>query len=187
MAVSSTPAAFGTQGDQPTSGSVVLSAAWGEYPYFNFTFTLNAARVPITDAAASGSFGSLKLFDFVQGAVAFHGTRQNYTAFAEGALLTGDAGDAVFDIGVGSVAIAAAADGALATTSDNIGDEIAITLSGGTGTGTGVFIPTAVLDGTSTAIDLALNISGTAATIDASSYLDVTGTITVAGVFLGDD
>jgi hypothetical protein len=34
---------------------------------------------------------------------------------------------------------------------------------------------------------LNLNWSGTAATIDANSTIAVTGTITVAGVFLGDD
>ena len=180
--------AIGTQAAQPASGTVTLSTnSWVNYPNFHLTFVLDAARVPITDATTSGSHGALKLFDFVEGAIAFHGTRQNYTAFAEGAALTGAAGDAVFDIGIGSVAIAAAADGALTGTSDNIGDEIAVTLSGGTGTGTGLFSPSAPLDGTTTALDLALNISGSAATIDATSTLDVTGTITVAGVFLGDD
>ncbi len=187
MPVNSTPAAIGTQATQPTSGSVALTNSWGEYPYFHLTFTLVAARVPVTDAAGSGSYGALKLFDFNEGAISFEGCRQNYTAFAEGAALTTAAGDAVFDIGIGSIAIAAAADGALATTNDNIGDEVAITLSGGTGTGTGLFRPTAPIDGTGTALDLVLNWSGTAATIDASSYIDVTGTITVAGVFLGDD
>src|SRR5688572_10637957 len=126
--------AYGTV-NPPTSGTVSLAADQRvQYPFFHFTFTLTAARIPVTDAGGSGSHGTLKLFDFHQGSIAYLGARQNYTAFAEGAALTGAAGDAVFDIGVGSVAIGAAADGALATTSDDIGDEIAVTLSGGTGT-----------------------------------------------------
>jgi hypothetical protein len=179
--------AIGTVAAQPAAGSFSITADnTVSYPYFKFDVTLTAAQIPVTDAAGSGSYGALKLFDFNEGAIAFIGCRQNYTAFAEGAALTGAAGDAVFDIGVGSVAIAAAADGALSGTNDDIGTEVAVTLSGGTGTGTGVN-GNVVLNGTATAVDLALNMSGTAATIDASSTLDVTGTITVAGVFLGDD
>lgn len=153
----------------------------------NLTFTLTAARIPVTDAAASGSYGTLKLFDFVEQAIAYTGCRQDYTAFAEGSALTGGAGDASFDIGVGTVAIAAAADGALAGTDDDIGTEVNVTLSGGTGTGTNVNGTTTSVNGTATAADLNLNWSGTAATIDANSNIDVTGTITVSCVFLGDD
>ena len=178
--------AIGMQAAQPVSGSVTLVANEVQYPFFKLKFTLTAAQIPVTDAGVSGSYGALKLFDFNAGAIAIWGCRQDYTAFAEGAALTGAAGDASFDIGVGSVAIAAAADGALATTDDDIGTEVNITLSGGTGTGTGVNIGPA-LNGTATAADIALNWSGSAATIDASSTIDVTGTITVAGVFLDDD
>jgi hypothetical protein len=170
----------------PTSGTVTVQRK-RLGPLFELTFTLDAARIPVTDAAGSGSYGTLKLFDFNEGAIAYLACRQNYTAFAEGAALTGEAGDASFDIGVGTVAISAAADGALATTSDDIGDEVNITLSGGTGTGTGVNASTAVVNGTATATDINLNWSGTAATIDATSTIDVTGTITVVGMFLGDD
>lgn len=180
-------AAIGTQAAQPTSGSVTMVAKEVQYPFFKLTFTLAAARVVVTDAAGSGSHGALKLFDFNAGAISFIGCRQDYTAFAEGSALTGGAGDAVFDIGIGSVAKAAAADGALGgATDDDIGGEIAITLSGGTGTGT-LVSPNAVVNGTTTACDLVLNWSGTAATIDATSYIDVTGTVTVAGMWLDDD
>lgn len=151
------------------------------------TFTLTAAQVPVTDAAASGSYGTLKLATLPQGSILFLGCRQNYTAFAEGAALTGGAGDASFDIGVGSVAIAAAADGALAGTDDDIGAEVNITLSGGTGTGTGHSGVSVAHDGTTTAATINLNWSGTAATIDANSTIDVTGTITVLWAHMGDD
>lgn len=191
MTTNAVVAAIGTQAAQPTSGTVTLSAVATtsfQRPMAQLTFALDAARVPVTDATSSGSFGALKLMDLIEGAWARLGAIQNYTAFAEGSALTGAAGDAAFDIGVGSVALSAAQDGALANaTDDNIGGEIAVTLSGGTGTGSLVEGPsTTVIDGTATAADIVLNISGSAATIDATSYIDVTGTITVTLMYLGD-
>jgi hypothetical protein len=157
--------------------------------FFSLTFTMTALQISVTDGAASGSHGSTKLFDLVQGGVAFLGCRQNYTAFAEGAALTGAAGDASFEIGVGTTAISAAADGTLGNgANENVGQAVAVTLAGGTGTGTAFDgAKTTAIDGTATAVDLNLNWSGTAATIDANSTITVTGTITVLGVLLGDD
>lgn len=172
--------------NQPASGSVsVTEERWG--PFFALTFTLTAAQIPVTDAAGSGSHGTLKLFDFSAGGVAYLASRQDYTAFAEGSALTGAAGDAVFEIGLGTVAISAAADGSLGATNDDIGGDVNVTLSGGTATGTAFTHSTAIVDGTGTATDLNLNWSGSAATIDATSTIDVTGTLTVVGVLLGDD
>jgi hypothetical protein len=152
------------------------------------TFTLTGAQVPVTDAAGSGSYGTLKLFTLPAGAAVFLGCRQNYTAFAEGAALTTAAGDAAFVLGVGSAALAAAADGSLATTSVDIGaSTTTITLSGGTGAGTKISSAATAIDGTATASTINLNFSGSAATIDATSTLDVTGTITVLWSLLGDD
>lgn len=157
---------------------------------FQLTFTLTAFSVSITDGAASGSHGAGKLFDFAESSIAFMGSRANYTAFAEGAALTGGAGDANFVIGLGTTAISAAADKSLgSTTQVNVGSSLEITLSGGTATGSKHTGPLdiGIVDGTGTAADLYLNISGSAATIDASSTLSVTGTITVNGTLLGDD
>lgn len=173
--------------NQPASGSVAVSVH-RTGPFVRLDFTLTAARISVTDAAGSGSFGALKLWDWEPQALVYMGCRQDYTAFAEGATLTGGAGDAVFDIGVGTVAKSAAADGALGgATDDDIGGEIAITLSSGTGTGTLVNATNAAVNGTATAGDIVLNWSGTAATIDASSTIDVTGTISIAAMLLGDD
>lgn len=155
--------------------------------FFELNFTMAAMSVAVTDGAASGSHGSQVLFTFAEGGVSYLGSRQNYTAFAEGAALTGAAGDAVFEIGVGTVAIEAAADGVLASTEDDIGGDVNVTLSGGTGTGTGFTPGVVVFDGTTTPATINLNWSGTAATIDANSTISVTGTITVVGVMLGDD
>lgn len=188
---SDAPKAIGVQATQPTSGSVnLVTKSHILHPDFHLTFELNKARIPVTDGAASGSYGSLKLLDFVEGAIAFIGSRQNYTAFAEGSALTTGAGDAVHVLGVGSAAAATARDGTLTSTEQDIGAVTSqITNVGGTGTLatklTGVL--STPLDGTATAKSLYLNWSGTATTIDANSYIDVTGTITVSGRFLGDD
>lgn len=173
---------------QPAAGSIAATVKrFG--PLFVIDFTLTAARISVTDGAGSGSHGSIVLFNFAQGAISFLGARQNYTAFAEGAALTTGAGDAVFEIGVGTTAISAAADGTLGNgVNENVGQAVGVTDSGGTGAGTAVDgAKTTALDGTSTALKLNLNWSGSAATIDANSTIDVTGTITVAGTFLGDD
>lgn len=152
------------------------------------TFTLTAVALTVTDAAASGSSASLKLFDFVQAGIVPIGCRQDYTAFAEGAALTTAAGDAAFVMGLGSVA-ANAGDGALTSTEVDFGAATAtITLSGGTAAATKLSgASSTALDGTATAVDLYLNWSGSAATIDANSTIAVTGSITVLCALLGDD
>ena len=172
----------------PTSGTVtVVEHQFG--PFIRLDFTLTAARIVVTDGAAAGSHGSLKLWDCPAAALSFLGARQDYTSNVEGAALTTAAGDAVFEIGVGTTAIAAAADGTLGNgVNENVGQAVAITNSGGTGAGTAVDgAKTTALNGTATAIDLNLNWSGTAATIDATSYMDVTGTISVLFCHMGDD
>jgi hypothetical protein len=179
-------AKLGTLAAQPASGSVsVVGKRLGNFWSLDFTF--NAARISVTDAAGSGSSGSLKIFDFDAGAIQMLGSRHNWTAFAEGAALTTGAGDAAFVIAFGSVA-ADAGDGALTGTEVDFGATRSVTMSGGAGTGattvTGAQTP---LDGTATAVDLYINWSGTAATIDANSTIDVTGTYSVCGTFLGDD
>lgn len=178
----------GTLAAQPASGSVAVSVERSG-SFFVLTFTFAAARIAVTDGGGSGSHGSLTFFTFNPAVISFLGSRQNYTAFAEGAALTGAAGDAVFEIGIGTTAISAAADGTLGNgVNENVGQAVAVTLSSGTGTGTAVNgAVTTGIDGTSTAVSLKMNWSGTAATIDATSTIDVTGTVTVAGVMLGDD
>lgn len=155
---------------------------------YRLDFTLAAVSITVTDAAGSGSSGSLKIYGFIQQAVLPLGSRQDYTAFAEGAALTGAAGDAAFVMALGSVA-ANAGDGALTGTEVDIAPATGtITLSGGTGVGTKMGGATAApIDGTTTATDIYLNWSGTAATIDANSTISVTGTISVLVALLGDD
>lgn len=177
---------IGTLATAPVSGSVSVTVTRAGF-FYRLDFVLTDARIPVTDAGASGSYGALNLFDLVEGAFNVIGGRHDYTAFAEGAALTGGAGDAVFDIGVGSVAIASAANGALAGTDDDLIAEAAITLSSGTGTGTGVSAGPLAINGTASAGSINLNWSGTAATIDANSTIDVTGTLSILVASLGDD
>lgn len=178
---------LGTKGS-PASGTLTVKA-YQFGPFIRYDFTLIAARITVTDGGVSGSYGSLKILDLPEGAYTFLGARQDYTAFAEGAALTGGAGDAVFEIGVGTTAISAAADGTLGNgVNEDVGQAVSVTLSGGTGTGTAVDgAKTTALNGTATALDLNLNWSGTAATIDANSTIDVTGTISVLLCHMGDD
>jgi len=176
------------QATAPVSGTVAIDHKGLSGGLITTTITLTAAQIPVTDAAASGSSGSLKLFDFPVGYLDVIASRMNFTAFAEGSALTGAAGDAAFKIGVGSVA-ADAGDGALSSTEVNIVPASAtITLAGGTGVlaTTGVVTP-AGIDGTATAVPAYLNWSGSAATIDANSTIDVTGTITIVWSLVGDD
>lgn len=240
----------------PLFGSVAATIQrFGKF--FSIDFTLTSAQIPVTDAAGSGSSGSLKLFTFNPASVAFLGCRQDYTAFDESDLvsftgdttdtspiitnvsaltglyvgqiitgvgigadarilsidsatqitltedstatdttvslsapaLTGGAGggDAAFVMGVGTVA-ADAGDGALTSTEVDVGAVTAtLTNVSGTTTGTKHSATAAAADGTTTAVDIFLNWSGSAATIDASGTIRVTGTITVVGVLMGDD
>lgn len=179
--------AIGNQNPTGAAGVAVEVFRNGAQVTLKFTFT--AAVITVTDAAGSGSSGSLKIFSFSPGSVTPLGGRQNWTAFAEGAALTGAAGDAAFLMAVGSVA-ADAGDGALTSTEvDFIAATSTITLSGGTGTGTKHSAPAThtPLDGTDTPVDVFLNWSGSAATIDANSTISVTGTVELAVLLFGDD
>lgn len=178
---------LGAQAAQPAAGSVMLTVSRVGFLY-RLDFTLAAARLTVTDAGGSGSSGSLKLFTFVQQAVLPIGSRQDYTAFAEGAALTTGAGNAAHVLGLGSVA-ANAGDGALTVTEVDFAPVTGtITDSAGTGAGTKMGGATAApIDGTTTAVDIYLNWSGTAATINANSTIDVTGTVTLFVAMLGDD
>lgn len=169
---------------QPTSGRVEITDIIRDGNTTRVDFRLLRARVPVTDATTNGSYGSFTLFQFGEQAIAFTGSRQNYTAYASDG--TGVPNDTAFEIGIGSVAIAAAADGTLGSgANQDIGKAIAQTLVAGTTTGQAV-TACAAANGTSTPCKLALNVSGTAETVDGTGWLDVTGTVSVAFSLLGD-
>lgn len=170
---------------EPTSG-VIEVAAYRSGPILRLDISLIAARVPVTDATTSGSYGTLKLLQLGEQGLCLLGSRANYTAFSPDG--TGVPADTAFDIGIGSVAISEAADGALGgATDDDISGEKALTLSSGTAAGTVFTAGGPVFDGTTTAPSLNLNFSGSAATVDGDGYLDVTATFSVVFALLGDD
>lgn len=176
-------AQVGTVGT-PSAGTITASEERNGN-FMTTTLTLTGARVPVTDGTTDGSHGALEIYTLPEGAVGTLGSRQNYTAFSENGTISG--GDTVFEIGVGSTSIAAAANGSLGATEDDIGGDVNVTLSGGAGTGTGLTGIAGPYDGTTTAQAVYLNWSGTAATVDQSGSIDVTGTITINWQFLGDD
>lgn len=179
------PGAVGTLAT-PASGTLtgVMKFVGG---FAHITLTLDAVRIAVTDADGSGSYGSTKLVDMAEGAWHFLSSRVDITEYAADG--TGVPDDAVFDIGIGTGAIAAAADGVLTAdaTFDNVHAKIDQTLSGGTTTGSALDACNVAVDGTASALDLNLNWSGTAATIDGDGTIDVTGTVTIVAAYLGDD
>jgi hypothetical protein len=166
----------GTVGAAPAAGTLtVVHDRYG--PFVQSTFTLTAARMTHTDAGASGSYGTLPLHTFPEGSIRVLGSRVDITAIAINSTCITTTAVGVFALG--TAAVAAAADGALTSTSVDIGATTSITLSGGTGAGTTHSAITLAKDGTATAATLNLNESFTAATSSSNGTLDITATITV--------
>lgn len=176
----------GTLATAPTSGTVgVESAEASTIPVFGLKFGFTAARVPHTDAAASGSSGSLKLMTFNEGVITLLGSAQRWT------LITDVAGTASNSLLAGVVAFGTvAADagvGALTGTEVDWCATRSFTLPA-TGYTTAI-IQAGVLagiDGTTTAKDVYLNESGDATTSTASGSLDFTGYFNLWGIHGGD-
>lgn len=167
------------------SGLSCIVTRTGGIAVLNFTFTSMA--VTHTDAAGSGSSGSIKIFDFAPGAVQPLASRSDLT-FLGDALIDTNAGDMAFVFGFGSVA-ANAGDAALTGTEvDFAAVSGTITLSAKAATSASLLkgVGTAA-DGTATAVDLYFNESGTAATSDANGVLTVSGTATFVVALLNDD
>jgi hypothetical protein len=175
----------GTLGTAPTSGIVgVESAEASTIPVFCLKFGFTTARVVWTDAAGSGSSGSLKLMTFNEGVITLLGSAQRWTAIADGTSPTSATMAGV--IAFGTVA-ATAHDGTLSTTEVDWCATRSFTLPA-TGFATAI-IQAGVLagvDGTTTAKDVYLNASGTIASSNGSGYLDMSGYFNIWGIHGGD-
>jgi hypothetical protein len=182
------PVAVGVLGAQPASGALYLDAKYSDtYPFCQLRFRFEAFRVTVTDAAGSGSSGSAKIFDFNEAVVGLLGSVSSIAGVAEGSALTTAAGDAAYVIAFGSVA-ANAGDGALSGTEVDWGAATS-TITNAAGIGTAVTTitgPLTPMDGAGTAKDVYLNWSGSAATIDATSTIDLTGWFVMNVQFLSD-
>lgn len=179
----------GTLSTAPTSGTVgVKSAEPSTVPLFRLDFGFTAARLPWTDAAGSGSSGSLSLMTFNEGVITLLGSTQRWMVITDVSGTITTAGlDMVSVIAFGTVA-ADAGDGALTSTEVDWCSTRSFTMPS-TGFST-VIIQAGVLagfDGTTTAKAVILNASGTAATSDANGSLDLTGYFSIWGVVGGDN
>lgn len=179
----------GTLGTAPTSGTVgFASAEPSTVPFFRIDWGFTAARMPWTDAAGSGSSGSLKLMTFNEGVITLLGSTQRWTVLTDvNGTITTAGNDMVGVIAFGTVA-ADAGDGALTSTEVDWCATRSFTMPS-TGFTTAIVQAgvLAGLDGTTTAKDLYLNASGTAATSDANGSFDMTGYFSIWGVVGGDN
>lgn len=154
-------------------------------PIAQLDFVFDEVALTFTDAAGSGSSASLKLFDFAAGDIVPVATRTAFTWLGDD-LIDGDAGDLAFVYGLGSVA-ADAGDGALTSTEvDFAAVSGTVTLSSYTATSLVAKGAVAPVDGTTANADLYLNVSGTAATAEATGVLTVSGTARVIVALLGE-
>lgn len=149
------------------------------------TTTLKLSSIGVTVANTTGaSFGSKKLYDFPQGRISIIGGTSNlsFTWTGEDIAATGS--------GDYSLGTTATADATLSGTDVNIQASTAMTdpFVSGVGTGSGGFATIANHDGTSTAIDLFLNMIIDDADVadGASDTVTVSGTITFVWAYLGD-
>lgn len=171
-----------------TVTGLACSARWDDNTRIGILdFTLTNVSITHTDAGGSGSSGSVKLFDFVQGAWQSLGCRTNLTLTGD-ALIDGNQGDIAGVFALGSVA-ANAGDGALSGTEVDFAATKAFTMSDGTiAVGTNLTGPGAAgVDGTATASDIYLNESCSAATSEATGVITASGTISLTVAKLGDD
>lgn len=152
--------------------------------FVEFNFTLSSVAMTHTDAAGSGSFASVKLFDFIACGFQALGSVRNLS-FLGDALIDTNVGDMAFVHGIGSVT-ANAGDGALTSTEVDIGAVSGtVTLSSKAATSVVTSgVGAAVVDGIGGAKDIWFNTSGTAATSDANGVLTVSGTIRILGILL---
>ena len=149
-------------------------------------FTFNGMQVPVTDALA---YASQKIFDFTDGKIRIKGG----TASLKFAVLTTRAStindNASLSWSLGSVAASSAT---LASTMVNVLAATTRTLDGATtaqsSASTADIVAAATLDGTTTAIDLFLNLAfATGTDIDADGTLAIYGTITLLHENWGDN
>jgi len=161
----------------------------------NLRISLDAVEITLTSAAPSGSSGSLELGSFLAGYGLINlGCVQHYEAIHIAPEVTAD-GDASIVMGVGT-AQADAGDGALTGAERDIGDVTAAMVAtpgavpatdGGIATGSQVSQPAAGPSSISTfaaAVPIYLNVSGTAATVDGTGVVTVTGHIHIGVLML---
>ena len=148
------------------------------------TLQLSGAVVTMTDAAAAGCHGSVKLYDFPACNLLFLGATCDLTVTAGAGGIT-DTAAVVAAIGTAAVSTA---DATLTTTEADLIPSTAATLTAGAGAAKGKTLTAGVVvfDGTSTAKDAYLNFAVPDAGSTGNDTLIVSGTITLVWSNLGD-
>ena len=145
--------------------------------------TLVSHVMTITDAAAAGAHGSLKLITFPEGHIRIMSAHQVLTTLAGAG---GIDNDAILDVGVGSITTDTANDELASTEQEITGKEDA-TLSSGTLLFDTINATPQTLDGSASAEDAWLNVAVKEDDVGSSDTLIITGTITINWMFMGDD
>ena len=148
------------------------------------TLQLSGAVVTMTDAAAAGCHGSVKLYDFPACNLLFLGATCDLTVTAGAGGIT-DTAAVVAAIGTAAVSTA---DATLTTTEADLIPSTAATLTAGAGAAKGKTLTggVVVFDGTATAKDAYLNFAVPDAGSTGNDTLIVSGTITLVWSNLGD-
>ncbi len=148
------------------------------------TLQLSGAVVTMTDAAAAGCHGSVKLYDFPACNLLFLGATCDLTVTA-GAGGIADTAAVVAAIGTAAVSTA---DATLTTTEADMIPSTDATLTAGAGAAKGKTLTAGVVvfDGTTTAKDAYLNFAVPDAGSTGNDTLIVSGTITLVWSNLGD-
>ena len=165
-------------GAVPTAvASYVTAEEYGDGTNHRTVLTFDALPVTTVDNGTAGNGGGTKIYDFPQGYIQVIGGAQNWdTVLADG---TGILADTAIDIAVGSTVADSTMD-VLSGTAEDIVNKLDKTLSAISAVDQFVAEVTGGgIDGTSTAVDAYLNLTGTEGTADADGTLTLSGTIDI--------
>lgn len=170
-------------GNGVKAGTGVTVVEQGDGVIHKTVLTLTNLVVAMVDAAANGSQGSQKLYDFPEGLIQILGSTMNLgiarvgTAIVVGAAVVSALGTVAPD-----------ANATLTGTEANLIPSTAATLTGGVNAAApkGKSTATATFDGTSTPIDALLNFAIPDADSTGNDSLTVNGTITILWAQMGD-
>ena len=148
------------------------------------TLKLSNQVITMTDAAAAGCHGSVKLYDFPACNLLFLGATCDLTVTAG----TGGIADTAAVVAAIGTAAVSTADATLTTTEADLIPSTAATLTAGAGAAKGKTLTAGVVvfDGTTTAKDAYLNFAVPDAGSTGNDTLIVSGTITLVWSNLGD-
>lgn len=178
-----------TGGVGAKNGATVSVIEQGDGNIHKTILTLAATPLPIVSVGSANGVGGVKLYDFPEGRVCILGTMADLS-LAVAAGKQADFTDATpeGDVGIGTVAPANADAFGTDATDDDFATGTAFTMSAYAATAKCPSEAVQQMDGTATAKDLYLNGLVDAADIDddVSTEIEVTGTVTVVWVNLGD-